>query len=1134
MIREYLQALREKLAAGDATEHTHRSTLEALVKSFDQKLQVTNEPKRIKLGAPDLIVRKKITRDEFLPVGYIETKDIGIDLNAVEKSEQLERYRQLPNLILTDYLEFRWYVNGEKRLTVRLGTKQGKKIKAEAGGEEKLKELLDSFLAQNVTDISRPKELAQRMAGLCRNIDRMITETFAAGEASDLMKDLKGAFERTLLPEITDAQFADMFSQTLGYGLFAARIHHHQSLTPPTPGEEKQKAESGKQKKEPPLAPPQSGGGEETPPNPPAEAEGNKRSAASGGGFTRTGAAREIPKSNPFLRDLFYTIHSPDLEEEPFIGFVDDLTAVLAHTDVEAVLAQFGKRSGQEDPILHFYETFLAAYDPKERKRRGVYYTPEPVVSYIVRSVDILLKEKFGLAGGLADESTVEVEVKEGDKFVKRTLPKVLILDPACGTGTFLYAVVDLIRARFMEQKRAGEWRSFVREHLIPRIYGFELQMAPYAVSHLKLAMQLAGQDLPEAQRKKWGYEFDKDERLNVYLTNSLEYTEEKIQMEFGFFERAIAQEARAARAIKGEFPIMVVIGNPPYSGLSANMGEWIQGLLKGMLPSGEKVDSYYEVDGKPLGEKKLWLQDDYVKFLRWAQWRISITGEGIVGMITNHSYLDNPTFRGMRQSLMNTFNNLYFLDLHGNSKKKEVAPDGSKDENVFDIQQGVAIGIFERSGNQSNVKIEKADVWGMRPGKYEYLLKETIHTSGLEQIEPAPPYYLFNRTSDEKVGNELEALPSICDVFPVNVTGIVTARDAFVIDFDPSNLERRISQFIRSEKKDKELLQEFELTENYMWRVDEAHAQIKRDRQWKSAIISVLYRPFDIRAIINHPSIVWRPRTEVMRHMLAGENLALCIGRAGAVIGGDEWNIVFCSRYIDDFNLFYRGGNLNLPLYLYSSDGSRTANIDRGFAEALAGKVGMRYNEEKAESGKQKAEKRTPPGPPVNGGEVGPEDIFYYIYAVFHSPTYRERYKEFLKIDFPRVPLVGNREVFLKLIGLGRELAQYHLLEHPALNDTPIVFPEPGENIVEKVAYDENKLRVYINKTQYFEKVAPEVWEFHVGGYQVCQKWLKDRKGRALAHDDVRHYEKTVMALGETIRLMTEIDEAIPGWPME
>ena len=469
------------------------------------------------------------------------------------------------------------------------------------------------------------------------------------------MKDLKGAFQRTLLPEITDAQFADMFSQTLGYGLFAARIHHHEmKLTEP---------------------------------------------------FKRDGAAKEIPKSNPFLRDLFYTIHSPDLEDEPFIGLLDDLTAVLAHTDIEQVLAQFGKRTGQEDPILHFYETFLAAYDPAERKRRGVYYTPEPVVSYIVRSVDILLKEKFGLAGGLADESTVEVEVYRDKKVSEKvSLPRVLILDPACGTGTFLYAVVDLIRNRFMERKRAGEWRSFVREHLVPRIYGFELQMAPYAVAHLKLAMQLAGQDLPETERKKWGYEFGKDERLNVYLTNSLEETIHKAEEFFGTM-KIISQEANAAANIKNVYPIMVVLGNPPYAGHSANRSEIVEEIngkkIKRKTFIADKLRDYYLVDGEPLGEKNpKWLQDDYVKFLRYGQWRIGQWyqkgqhSQGILAFITNHSYLDNPTFRGMRRSLQTTFDEIYLLDLHGNSKKKEKTPDGGKDENVFDIQQGVAVGL--------------------------------------------------------------------------------------------------------------------------------------------------------------------------------------------------------------------------------------------------------------------------------------------------------------------------------------------------------------------------------------------------------------------------------------------------------
>ncbi|MCB9391789.1 MAG: N-6 DNA methylase [Calditrichaeota bacterium] len=772
-IKTYVKTLSKALDSGLTTEHTHRSTLEALIKALGPELQVLNEPKRIHVGSPDLVIRKTIARGHYLPLGYIETKDVGDKLDATEKSEQLQRYKRLSNLILTDYLEFRWFVDGKNRLTVSLAKVKNGKVKLEADGEEQLLNLLSSFLNHPVEDICSPKELAAKMAGLCKNIDGMISNAFAQNGASELMQDLKSAFERTLLPDITNAQFADMFAQTLGYGLFAARIHHASASPSPFTG----------------------------------KGQGDGVGVA----FTRTAAAREIPKSNPFLRNLFETMHSTALEDEPFIGFVDDLTAVLAHTDIGAVLKHFGKRTKQEDPILHFYETFLSEYDPKERKRRGVYYTPEPVVSYIVRSVDILLKEKFGLKDGLADTSTIEVEVKEGDKFVKKTLPKVLILDPACGTGTFLYSVVDLIRNRFMEQNRAGEWQAFVKEQLIPRIYGFELQMAPYAVAHLKLAMQLAGHDLEsDALRKKWGYEFDKDERLNVYLTNSLEESFHKAEQFFGSM-RIITQETNAAATIKNRLPIMVVLGNPPYAGHSANRSEITEIIVgrKVTRPSfiGEKLRTYYRVDGRPLNEKNpKWLQDDYVKFLRYGQWRIAEMhlddqpAKGILAFITNHSYLDNPTFRGMRRSLQTSFDDIFVLDLHGNSKKRETAPDGGKDENVFDIMQGVTIGVFvktRKNDEDLGKRVHRADVWGKREVKYDWLGAHDHSNTEWTTLEPSKPFYLFTE-QDSDAEAEYNQEKSIQKVFEQNSVGIVTARDDLVVHWnaeDAFETARRFSE---------------------------------------------------------------------------------------------------------------------------------------------------------------------------------------------------------------------------------------------------------------------------------------------------------------------------------------------------
>ncbi len=662
---KYLREIEEVLRAGNATEHTYRPALKELLEAVAKKITATNEPRREKCGAPDYVISSD-TRHGPFTIGYVEAKDVGKRLDEVERSEQLTRYRAfLPNLILTDYLEFRWYVEGVPRGAARLA-RVGKagKLERDKDGSENVRQLLRAFLEREAASIGTPQELAQRLARLTHMIRDIIIAAIEGGHASNTLRDLRKAFAQTLIPDLEQpekiADFADMYAQTIAYGLFAARCNHRG----PTP-------------------------------------------------FRRLGAAAEIPKTNPFLRKLFETITGADLDEEPYAGFVDDVATLLAHADMGSVLEHFGKRTRRQDPVVHFYETFLAAYDPKLRQARGVYYTPEPVVSYIVSSVDHILKTRFGCEQGLADTSVCQYkrEGRNGQR-VKQTTPRVLILDPACGTGTFLYAVVDHIREQFMARGDAGMWSGYVKKHLLPRLFGFELLMAPYAVAHFKLGMQLAGQDLPsDALRKKWAYDFagGKKDRLKVYLTNTLEGIERAIPDLFGWY-KIISDEANSAREIKRDLPIMVVMGNPPYTGHSANQSWRIENGKR--LPTfiGKLIRDYHSVDGHPLGERNpKWLQDDYVKFIRWGSWRIERSGAGILAFITNHGYLDNPTFRGMRQRLMKTFDEIYIMNLHGNTKKRECVPEdvqqslgiSPKDGNVFDIQQGVAICLMVKLPQQ-------------------------------------------------------------------------------------------------------------------------------------------------------------------------------------------------------------------------------------------------------------------------------------------------------------------------------------------------------------------------------------------------------------------------------------------------
>lgn len=663
----YLSTLQADHQAGNATEHTYRPALKTLLQNLKPGITATNEPKRVQCGAPDYIVTRPSGSNTFT-LGYIEAKDVGARLEEIERDSrrsspntregnQLKRYLlALHNLILTDYLEFRWYTDGTRREVARLATiGPGGKLVRDPIESAKAAKLLDNFLQHKPEPISRPQDLALRMARLTHIIRDIIIEAFNQDQASNLLKGWRRAFAQVLITDLDQpfpektAEFADMFAQTLAYGLFSARV---MDLTP---------------------------------------------------GFNRQEAQRLIPRTNPFLREFFAEISGIRMDDEPYAPFVDDLATLLEQTDMEAVLSQFGKRTRQEDPVVHFYETFLAAYDPKLRESRGVYYTPEPVVSYIVRSVDHILQGRFGLPNGLADSTKVKVvntdpalKVKGKDE-PRKTMEshRVLVLDPATGTGTFLYAVVDLIRRRFMEGNNAGMWSDYVREHLLPRLFGFELLMAPYAVAHFKLGLQLAGRDLPEDQRANWAYDFASNERLGIYLTNTLEEAHEHTGLPL--FTHFLSDESQAANSIKRDMPIMVVMGNPPYSGHSANTGKWINDLLRGKdVESGNPTGNYFEMDGKPLGERNpKWLNDDYVKFIRFAQWRIERSGTGILAFISNNGYLDNPTFRGMHQSLMQTFDEIYILNLHGNSKKKETAPDGSPDHNVFDIQQGVAIALM-------------------------------------------------------------------------------------------------------------------------------------------------------------------------------------------------------------------------------------------------------------------------------------------------------------------------------------------------------------------------------------------------------------------------------------------------------
>ena len=723
--RDYLTEVGRDLAAGNATEHTHRPALKALLIALDPDVRPVNEPRRIECGAPDFIVTRNA-----LPVGYIEAKDVGRSLDEIERDEQLKRYREsLSNLILTDYLEFRWYKDGEKQGAARIAyVGDSGKLRPDREGQRHAAAMFSSFLAQEPPIVGKPEDLAKRMAALTRIVRDIVQRALEHDRSggSPLREQLEG-FRRVLIHDLGEEQFADMYAQTIAYGLFAARVN--------APADER---------------------------------------------FSRQHAAYDLPKTNPFLRQMFGQIAGPELDER-IAWAVDDLAELLARARMDLVLEDFGKRTRHEDPVVHFYETFLAAYDRKMRQARGVYYTPEPVVSYIVRSVDHILKTEFGLPDGLADNSMIEVPVP-GKPKETRKVHKVQILDPACGTGTFLAQVIETIRDTVVAKHGAGMWPGYVHDHLLPRLYGFELLMAPYAIAHLKLGLRL----------KETGYDIEQSERLRVYLTNSLEEAREREHGQLTFFGSWLAEEADRASEVKRELPIMVVLGNPPYSGVSTNMS----------AEATQLVDAYRVVDGKPLGERKVWLQDDYVKFMAFAQRRIERTGHGIVAFVSNHGYLDNLSHRGLRRSLLGTFDEILVVDMHGNTKKREKCPDGSKDENIFDIQQGVAIGIFIRGlkGGTGARRVRRADLYGARRAKYEWLSASTTAATEWQPLEPVAKNYSFAVT-DRARAEEFDGLISITDAFRLSSSGIQTSRDHVVYGFDDSELRETVGLFDASEE---------------------------------------------------------------------------------------------------------------------------------------------------------------------------------------------------------------------------------------------------------------------------------------------------------------------------------------------
>lgn len=731
--QQYIESINNRYRLGNATEHTFRGDLARLIETLVPEIVATNEPKRQSCGAPDYILTRK-----DIPVGFIEAKDIGdTDLDGKKKTgnkEQFDRYKaSLENLIFTDYIHFHLYRNGELVTKISIAEISGNQIKPIPENFGQFENLIKDFATHIGQTIKSPKKLAEMMAGKARLLADIISNALISDEndrQNSTLGEQMEAFKEILIHDITPKAFADVYAQTIAYGMFAARLH---DATLPT--------------------------------------------------FSRAEAAELIPKSNPFLRKLFGYIAGPDLDDR-IQWIVDSLVDIFLACNVEEILKDYGKSTKMENPIIHFYETFLSEYDPKLRKARGVWYTPAPVVNFIVRAVDDILKTEFGISEGLADTSKTKIRLetqnfnKKKQKYdtVEKEVHKVQILDPATGTGTFLAEVIKHVHNKFEGQQ--GIWSNYVEKYLIPRLNGFELLMASYAMAHLQLDLLL----------KETGYKPTSDERLRVYLTNSLEESHPDTNT---LFANWLSAEANEANRIKRDTPVMVVLGNPPYSGESANKGEWIMKLME---------DYKKEPGGKVrLNEKNSkFINDDYVKFIRYGQHFIEKNGTGILAFINPHGFLDNPTFRGMRWNLLKTYDKIYTIDLHGNVKKKETAPDGSADVNVFDIEQGVSINFFIKTGKKKEDELGQifhSDLFGKRDYKYDFLLENNLKSIDFNAVTPLENSFIFKQIDDTPFKKYNEGI-NPTELFKVNVMGFQTHRDHFCMDESKSALEKRLSDF--------------------------------------------------------------------------------------------------------------------------------------------------------------------------------------------------------------------------------------------------------------------------------------------------------------------------------------------------
>lgn len=1005
MLKDYLKKIADTTGQGDAREESYYPHLSTLIDNFGDKIgkkktHVTILPKKTDAGNPDF----RIWDGTQHIVGYIEAKVPGTDLNIIETSEQLERYRgTFPNLILTDFYKFRLYRDGKLIDKVAIGRPIiAKKLKTTTPVEKEneFNALLEKFFAFSLPKVFTAESLAVELAKRTRFLkEEVVSEEL---KEEDIGKgDIIGfyeAFQKHLISGLTKEEFADLYSQTITYGLFAAWTR-------------------------------------------------------ADGDFNRKLAFDYISPTIGILRDVFHFISLGKLSKQMEV-IIDDIAEVLHVADINKILHDYYKKGKGNDPIIHFYETFLNKYDPSTQEKRGVYYTPLPVVNYIVKSLNQILISDFGKENGFVNTD-------------------VTVLDPAGGTLTFLAQTAKFAKDDFVDKFGEGGIQSFIKDHILKNFYAFELMMAPYAIAHLKMSLLL----------DELGYKMKETDRFKLYLTNTLEIEDLEQTKIPGM--ASLSEESKQATKIKKEKPLLVIMGNPPYSQASFNKSDFIFDLM-----------ALYKKDVRD--EKNIQiLTDDYVKFIRFCHWKLEQTQNGIVGLITKNTYINAAAFKGMRKQLLQFFDKVYVLNLHG--KLYEKTPEGGKDQNVFDIRVGTAILFLIKDGTKKGeyANLYYQDLYGTRESKYAYLEKETIESTKWEKLPTSPPFFFFEKKnfSDPELYNSFFTFNKI---FTVSISGIKTHRDHFIMAESKQVLKNRLQGFIDSTLPIDLIKESYDLEDNVNFNVLKAKQNFKKLNDKK--FYRYTFKPFWPKTIYYDSQFIDRDRKSVMKNFLLEENLAFIIKKR---YNDKNYSHIFTTTQLTDIN-FLGGGSYVFPLYTISENGdifngTKKSNVDPAFEKSL----------EELYSKKNLT-----------------EPIFYYTYSILYCNKYRNAFPELLKIDYPKIPFPVKYDTFKKVSDIGKELIDIHLLKSVKLSKPAVKFNGSGDNQVTDIKYDGKSEKLFISCDQFFSKVTEKIWEFEIGKNKVTKKWIKNRADKTLTLDDMINFCKITTAIKLTFELQGELDK--------